>query len=86
MSSKAEIRTSAEAPAITPLPDDIAALFANTRQATAEELTTLENAATALRKDTQFHAECSKGLAQEEILRSMEEAADSNNSANAAKS
>lgn len=74
MNSKAEIRTSAQPPAITPLPDDIAALFANTRQATAEELTALENAASALRKDTRFLAECAKGLAQEEILRSMEEA------------
>lgn len=58
----------------TLLPDDIAALFANTRQATVEELTTLENAATALRKDSRFLAECAKALAQEKILRSMEEA------------
>jgi hypothetical protein len=58
---------------ITPLPDNIAALFANTRQATAEEITGLENAATALREDSRFAAECAKALAQEEILRSMEE-------------
>ena len=59
---------------ITPLPDDIAALFANTRQATTEELTTLENAAASFRKDSQFLAEISKELAQEENLRSLEEA------------
>ena len=59
---------------ITPLPDDIVALFANTRQATAEEITALENAATALREDSRYVAACAKALAQEEILRSAEEA------------
>lgn len=59
---------------ITPLPDEIAVLLANTRQATAEELTTLENAAASLRKDPQFLAEISKELAQEENLHSVEEA------------
>lgn len=74
MSSKAEIRTSAKPTVATPLPDDIAALFASTRQATAEELAALEKAADALRKDPRFLADFSKGLAREEILRSMEEA------------
>jgi hypothetical protein len=61
-------------PKITPLPDDITALFANTRQATAAELTTLENATSALRTDPRFLAEISKGLAKEENLRSVEKA------------
>lgn len=73
MNSKAEKQSYMEPTAITPLPDDIAALFANTRQVTVEELAILENAATALRSDPQFLAEYSKDLAQEEILRSMEE-------------
>jgi hypothetical protein len=61
-------------PTIIPLPDDITALFANTRQATAAELITLENATSALRTDPRFLAEILKGLAKEENLRSLEKA------------
>jgi hypothetical protein len=60
--------------ATTPLPDDIAALFANTRQATPQELAALEKAADALQSDPDFLADCSKALAREEILRAEEEA------------
>lgn len=61
-------------PATTPLPDDIAALFANTRQASPQELAALEGAAEALRSDPDFLADCSKALAREETLRADEEA------------
>lgn len=74
MSSKAENRTAADPPASTPLPDDIAALFANTRQATPKELAALARAADALRIDPAFLADYSKGLVVEDILRAMEEA------------
>ena len=74
MSSKAERRTAAEPAAATPLPDDIAALFANTRQATPKEIAGLEKAADALRADPAFLADYSKGLVVEDILRAMEEA------------
>lgn len=74
MSSKAEKRVAAELPANTPLPDDIAALFANTRQATPKELAALAKAADALRADPAFLADVSKGLVVEDILRAMEEA------------
>jgi ribosome-binding protein aMBF1 (putative translation factor) len=74
MSSKAEKPTAAEPTATTPLPDDIAALFANTRQATPKELAALAKAADALRTDPAFLADYSKGLVVEDILRAMEEA------------
>jgi ribosome-binding protein aMBF1 (putative translation factor) len=74
MTSKAEKRTSAGPTATTPLPDDIAALFANTHQATPKELAALEKAAHALRTDPAFLADYSKGLVVEDILRAMEEA------------
>lgn len=74
MSNKAEKRTAAEPTATTPLPDDIAALFANTRQATPKELAALEKAADALRSDPAFLADYSKGLVVEDVLRAMEEA------------
>lgn len=75
MTSKAEKkRTAAEPTATTPLPDDIAALFANTHQATPKELAALEKAAVALRSDPAFLADYSKGLVVEDILRAMEEA------------
>jgi hypothetical protein len=74
MSSKAEKRIPAERPATTPLPDDIAALFANTHQATPKELAALAKAADALRADPAFLADYSKGLVVEDILRAMEDA------------
>lgn len=74
MSSKTEKRIIAESTATTPLPDDIAALFANTRQATPKELAALAKAADALRVDPEFLADCSKGLIAEDILRAMENA------------
>jgi len=74
MSSKAETRPAAQPAAATPLPDDLAALFANTRQATPAELAGLAKAADALRADPQFLADCSKGLVVEDILRAMEDA------------
>jgi len=74
MSSKAEKRTTAEPTATTPLPDDIAALFANTHQATPKELAALAKAADALRTDPAFLADYSKGLVVQDILRAMEEA------------
>lgn len=61
-------------PVNTPLPDDIAALFANTRQASPQELAALEEAAEALRSDPDFLADFSQALAQEETLRAEEEA------------
>ncbi len=74
MSSKAEKPTAVEPSAATPLPDHIAALFANTRQATPKELVALAKAADALRTDPAFLADYSKGLVVEDILRAMEEA------------
>jgi len=74
MNSKAEKRIAAEPAAKTPLPDDLAALFANTRQATPKELAALAKAADALRADPEFLADVSKGLIVEDILRAMEEA------------
>ncbi len=74
MSSKSKKRIAAEPPATTPLPDDIAALFANTHQATPEELAALAKAAEALRADPAFLADYSKGLVVEDILRAMEDA------------
>jgi transcriptional regulator with XRE-family HTH domain len=74
MSSKAETRAAAKPAAATPLPDDLAALFANTRQATPQELAGLVKAADALRADPQFLADCTKGLVVEDILRAMEDA------------
>lgn len=74
MSRNAETPTSMKPPATTPLPHDIAALFANTRQATPQELAALEKAAEALRSDPEFLGDFSKALAQEETLRAEEEA------------
>jgi len=74
MSKKAENRAVRAPGADTPLPDDIAALFANTRQATPKELAALAKAADALRTDPKFLADYSKGLVVEDILRAMEEA------------
>lgn len=72
MSSKTEKRATAESSAVTSLPDDIAALFENTRQASAKELTALAKAAEALHADPAFLAEISKGLVVEDILRAMQ--------------
>lgn len=74
MSSKAEKPIAAGPTAETPLPDDIAALFANTRPATPEDLAGLFKAADALRADPEFLADYSKGLIVEDILRAMENA------------
>lgn len=80
MTSKAEKRIAVEPVAATPLPDDLAALFANTRQATPKELAALAKAADALRSDPAFLADVSKGLIVEDILRAMEEAGLNRNS------
>jgi transcriptional regulator with XRE-family HTH domain len=72
MSSITEKRVVAELPAATSLPDGIAALFANTHQASAKELAALAKAAEALHADPAFHAEISKGLIVEDLLRAME--------------
>jgi transcriptional regulator with XRE-family HTH domain len=74
MSSKAEKRGNTGSSPTTSLPDGIAALFANTRQATPKELAALEKAANALGSDPAFLADQSKGLVVEDILRAMEEA------------
>lgn len=74
MSSKTEKRATAKSSADTSLPDDIAALFEDTRQASAKELTALAKAAEALHADPAFLAEISKGLVVEDILRAMEAA------------
>lgn len=75
MSSKAEKRSAAQ-PVVTtaPLPDDIAARFANTRQATPEDLAALEKAAEEFNSNPAILADQSKGLVVEDILRAMEEA------------
>lgn len=67
-------KTSEKHTAETPLQDDIAALFKNTRQATPKELTRLGKAAGALRADPEFLADVSKGLIVEDIVRAMEDA------------
>ena len=72
MSSKTENRPTAALPAKTPLPDDIASLFENTRQATPAELARLQKAAALLRADPAFLADVTKGLIVEDILRAME--------------
>jgi len=72
MSNKTKKRITAKASAATPLPDDLAALFANTRQASPKELATLSKAADILRADPAFQADVSKGLIVEDILRAME--------------
>ncbi len=72
MSSKAEKRTEAKPSTAIPLPDDIATLFANTRQPSPKELGALAKAAEALRADPEFLADYSKGLVVEDILRAME--------------
>ena len=74
MSNKAEKRPTAALPAKTPLPDDIASFFENTRQATPAELARLEKAAALLRADPAFLADVSKGLIVEDILRAMDAA------------
>ena len=74
MSSKAEKRIAAEPTATTSLPEDLAALFANTHQATPQELAALAKAAEALRTDPVFLADYSKALIVEDILRAMENA------------
>jgi ribosome-binding protein aMBF1 (putative translation factor) len=73
MNSKAEKQTTKASSAATMLPDDIAALFANTHQATPKELAALEKAADALRTDPAFLADYFKGLVVEDILRAMEQ-------------
>ena len=73
MSNKTKKRITAKASAATPLPDDLAALFANTRQAAPKELATLSKAANVLHADSAFQADISKGLIVEDILRAMEE-------------
>lgn len=72
MNSKVEKRAATEPHDETPLPDDIAALFAGARQATPRELAGLAKAADALRADPEFLADRSKGLVVEDILRAME--------------
>lgn len=74
MSSNAKSRASTAPDTPTPLPDDLAALFENTRQATPAELSRLEKAGAALRADPAFLADVSKGLIVEDILRAMETA------------
>ena len=74
MNSKAKKRVAADSATKTPLPDDLAALFANTHQATTKELDALAMAADALRTDPAFLADLSKGLIVEDVLRAMEEA------------
>ena len=74
MNSNAEKRPATPPPVDTLLPGDIASLFENIRQATPAELTRLEKTATALRADPAFHADVSKGLIVEDILRAMEAA------------
>lgn len=74
MSSKAENRATAALPIKTTLPDDIASLFENTRQATPADLARLDKAAAVLRADPEFLADVSKGLIVEDILRAMEAA------------
>jgi transcriptional regulator with XRE-family HTH domain len=74
MNSKAEKRAAAAPVTETPLPEDIAALFANTHQATSAELVGLVKAVDALRADAGFLADYSKGLIVEDILRAMESA------------
>lgn len=60
--------------ASTSLPDDLAALFASTAQATPADLARLEKAAADLNKDPAFVADVAKGLIVEDILRAMEAA------------
>jgi transcriptional regulator with XRE-family HTH domain len=74
MSSKVEKCATEALPIKTTLPDDIASLFDNTRQATPAELTRLGKAADVLRADPAFLADVSKGLIVEDILRAMETA------------
>ena len=74
MNSKVKKHTTSGVGAATPLPDDIAALFANTHQVTPNEFAALEKAADALRTDPEFLADYSKGLIVEDILRAMETA------------
>jgi ribosome-binding protein aMBF1 (putative translation factor) len=73
MSNKTEKRITAKNSAATPLPDDLAALFAETRQASPKELAALAKAANVLHADPAFQADISKGLIVEDILRAMEE-------------
>lgn len=54
------------------LPEDIAALLANVRQATPGEIAALEIAAEALRSDPKFQADYSTALAMEAKLRVLE--------------
>lgn len=72
MSSIAKKRIAAEPTSATPLPADIAVLFANTRQPTPKELDALAKAGKALGADPEFLADYSKGLIVEDILRAME--------------
>lgn len=72
MSNKTEKRITAKNSAATPLPDDLAALFAETRQASPKELAALAKAANVLHADPAFQADISKGLIVEDILRAME--------------
>jgi transcriptional regulator with XRE-family HTH domain len=74
MSSKAEKRAVGARAADTLLPENIAGLFSNARQATPAELAGLLKAADALRTDPEFLADYSKGLIVEDILRAMESA------------
>ena len=74
MSNKTEKRSIAALATHTPLPDDIASLFKNARQATPAELVRIEKAAATLRADSAFLADVSKGLIVEDILRAMEAA------------
>lgn len=74
MSSKAESRAPMALDTQTPLPDELASLFENTRQATPAELSRLEKAGAALRANPAFLADVSKGLIVEDILRAMETA------------
>lgn len=73
MSNKTEKRVTAKSSAATPLPDDLAALFDDTLQATPKELAGLAKAANVLHADPAFQADISKGLIVEDILHAMEE-------------
>lgn len=79
MNTKSEKRVAAKPRTQKPLGKDIAELLANTRQASAMELTALAQAAEALRADSEFLAEVSKGLVVEDILRAMDAAGHNRN-------
>ena len=72
MNSKSEKRIVAKQRDQKPLANDIAVIFANTRQPSSMELAALAKATDALSYDSEFFANVSKGLVVEDILRAME--------------